>query len=291
MKDKGLRGKPADNGISASAAEDIADFLLALSHRARVKILSMLTKRNRTFRVLADATGLKKTSLSNHLLLLQERGLIVRVTHGSYSITDDGRRLFESAREAYNQSVIRRDDEERRVIERFTKLRKLHKMAKELIVEIVELEPMTVASVRAISMSPEEDALKKLVAFVKPRGFLDNLGKHPIFGFNNPNPSKPGKEYGYEFWMKVDPKAEVAGEVELKKFDGGLYAVTRCNLTQEAQSDFLREHGQLESWYRLVEWLKSSHYKMADHQCLEKALNPGATEGDWFLDLYLPIKK
>jgi DNA gyrase inhibitor GyrI len=147
-------------------------------------------------------------------------------------------------------------------------------MTKELKVEIVELEPMTVASVRAISMSPEEDTLKKLVAFAKPRGFLDNLKKHPIFGFNNPNPSKQGKEYGYEFWMKVDPKTEVAGEVELKKFDGGLYAVTKCNLTQEAQSDFLREHGQLESWYRLVEWLKSSQYKMADHQCLEKALNP-----------------
>lgn len=289
--DKGIAKKHDEDVLTPSASENIAYFLLALSHKTRVRILSLLANHDRTFRTLNGDTHVKKTALSNHLALLQERGLVKRVGHGSYSITEDGLNLLTSVKDAYDQSVARREDEGRRLIERFTQIRRPRKVTKELKVDIVQLEPMTIASVRAVGKSPEEDALKKLVAFAEPRGLLDNPSKHPVFGFNNPNPSGPDEEYGYEFWIRVDSKIEIDSETQLKKFDGGLYAVTRCNLTQEAQSEFLREHGQLESWYRLGEWVKSSQYKPANHQWLEKALNVGEREGDWFLDLYLPIKK
>ena len=76
-----------------------------------------------------------------------------------------------------------------------------------------------------------------------------------------------------------------------KKFDGGLYAVTRCNLTKEFTSAFLQEHGMLESWARLSEWFKSSGYKKGKHQWLEKSVNPNKPDEDLLLELHLPIKK
>jgi DNA gyrase inhibitor GyrI len=162
---------------------------------------------------------------------------------------------------------------------------------KPIEVEIVELDSMTVASVRAISKTPEDDAWKMMVSFAEPRGLLKDLKKHPIFGFNNPNPSKDSEEYGYEFWIRIDDSVELDDTVEKKEFKGGLYAVTRCNLTKEIQSEFLAKHGMLEGWWRLGEWVKESDYEYLDELCLEKSVNPTEVDADHLLDLYLPVKK
>ena len=53
-------------------------------------------------------------------------------------------------------------------------------------VRIVKLEPMRVASVRAISETPERDAWEKVRTWAEPKGLLADIEKHPIFGFNNP---------------------------------------------------------------------------------------------------------
>jgi len=77
-----------------------------------------------------------------------------------------------------------------------------------LDVRIEELEPMRVASVRAVSESPEHDAWEKLESWADAKGYLGNVEEHPIFGFNNPNPSPDRKDYGYEFWLRVPPDTE-----------------------------------------------------------------------------------
>jgi len=153
----------------------------------------------------------------------------------------------------------------------------------DLNIRIIDLKPMRVARVRVISETPERDAWEKLRAWAKPKGLLDTIEKHPVFGFNNPAPSPDRKEYGYEFWICIEPDIEPEGEIEVKEFSGGLYAVTTCeDLTLVG-----------ENWKRLWEWVQSgnSGYKWRKTHELEKPMNPCASEKDLVLDLYLPIQE
>ncbi|MFX1561336.1 MAG: effector binding domain-containing protein [Promethearchaeota archaeon] len=287
MNDQGDEEKAMEIAISAEA---VSDYFLAVSHPMRIKILSILAEGSMDFADLLSKTGIRKTALSNQLTKLSNKRLIERVSHGHYALTKDGEHVLRVILDTYRKSRLSKEEEKKRILERYSP-RSDETMVKELQVEIVQLEPMTVASVQAISKTPEDDAWKKMVAFAEPRGLLKDLKKNPIFGFNNPNPSAGKEEYGYEFWIRINPKTELEEGVVKKKFDGGLYAVTRCNLTKEAASSYLQEHGMLESWAKLDEWFKSSEYKKANHQWLEKSVNPNKPDEDLLLDLYFPIKK
>ncbi len=154
---------------------------------------------------------------------------------------------------------------------------------KDLEVQIVKLEPMLVASTYAFSISPEVEAWGKLVAWAQPKGLLDDIDAHPIFGFNNPNPSTGNSKYGYEFWIKVGTNIEPEGDVRINEFYGGLYAVIRC-----------KTHGELyktipASWRQLIEWCKTSKYKFGYHRWLEKQIAGANNPDELTLDLYCPI--
>lgn len=153
----------------------------------------------------------------------------------------------------------------------------------DLGVRIVKLDPMSVACTRAFGESPETQAWEQLHAWAKPKGLLDDLVMHPVFGFNNPNPSPGNKEYGYEFWISVEPDEEPDGNIEIKEFPGGLYAVTSCRL--------LGEPNVLETWKLLWEWVQSSEYRWRETHELEKSKNPMAPEDEIELELYLPIEE
>jgi hypothetical protein len=86
----------------------------------------------------------------------------------------------------------------------------------------VTLPAMRMASVHGFGQGPELRAWEKLEAWAGPKGYLDDREAHPIFGFNNPNPSPGSPNYGYEFWMKVGPEEEPEGDVRIVDFDGGL---------------------------------------------------------------------
>ncbi|MHA3964750.1 MAG: effector binding domain-containing protein [Candidatus Thorarchaeota archaeon SMTZ1-45] len=279
--------KPVKTSLSADA---IADYFLVVSHPKRIMILSLLAEESMDFAELISEINLQKTALSNQLTRLTDKHLIERVSHGHYALTNEGKYVLGVLIDTYKKSRLREEEEKKRILERYSHGSD-EVVTKELQVEIVQLDPMTVASVRAISKSPEEDAWKKMVAFAEPRGLLKDLKKNPIYGFNNPNPSPGKEEYGYEFWIRIDPDLELEKGVTKKEFDGGLYAVTRCNLTQESTSAFLHEHGVLESWARLNEWFKSSGYKKGKHQWLERSINPNKPDEDLLLDLHLPIEK
>ena len=53
-------------------------------------------------------------------------------------------------------------------------------------IDIVRLDPMRVANAYGFGVDPEALAWEKLVEWASPRGFLDDMATHPIFGFNNP---------------------------------------------------------------------------------------------------------
>ena len=272
------------------SAESIADYFLAVSHPKRIEILSLLAEESMDFADLLRETDLRKTALSNQLTTLTDRHLVKRVSHGHYALTTEGKNVLRVIIDTYKKSRLRKEEEKTRILERYSH-RSDETMTKEIQVEIVQLEPMTVASVQATSKSPEDDAWKKMVSFAEPRGLLKDLKKNPIFGFNNPDQSQKSGEYGYEFWIRIDPDIELDEGVTKKRFDGGLYAVTRCNLAKEVASTFMQEHGMLESWFKLGEWFKASGYKMGKHQGLEKSVNPNKPDEDLLLDLYWPIKK
>ncbi len=153
---------------------------------------------------------------------------------------------------------------------------------RELQVRIVELEPMRVACAHAYSASPELDAWDKLIGWAKPKGLLDDPDTHRIFGFNNPDPSPGSTNYGYEFWIVVGPEVAPEGEIKIKDFSGGLYAVTRCTGVENIGP----------TWKQLVMWAKESNHAHAHHQWLEEHIGPADVpidEEKFVLDLYMPI--
>lgn len=151
----------------------------------------------------------------------------------------------------------------------------------DLTVRIVMLEPLRVASFHGFGPNPEHLAAEKLAAWAGPRGYLAD-GTHPrIFGFNNPNPSPGSPNYGYEFWLVVGPEVEATAEAPVLEFEGGLYAVARCQGVASIGT----------TWGRLVEWLTGSRYGPGGHQWLEEHLTPAfpAADDALLLDLYAPI--
>ena len=152
-------------------------------------------------------------------------------------------------------------------------------------VAIVELEPMRVVSFRAVGNSPEEIALQKLMDWARPNGLLEDLSKHPIFGFDNPPPTEGQEEYGYEVWIRIETGTLLESHLETRVFDGGAYAVTECAVGGEPWKTITA------TWERLNDWAQANGYEPGSHQHFEKYQNPGASLQDLRLELYLPVQK
>lgn len=152
----------------------------------------------------------------------------------------------------------------------------------ELEVRIERLEPMRMASIRVVSDTPERDAWYKMREWAEPLGLLEDIEKNPVFGFNNPGPTPDLRQYGYEFWIRIESDIEPTGEIQVIDFPGGLYAVTKCSL--------LGDPNILETWKMLWQWVLTSKYEHRRTHELEKHLNPLSPEEDLILDLYLPIE-
>jgi DNA gyrase inhibitor GyrI len=147
-------------------------------------------------------------------------------------------------------------------------------------VSIVRLPALRVASAYGFGASPEEKAWEKLLEWARENNLLENEGIR-FFGFNDPNPSPGSPNYGYEQWMTVSPDIDASGEIKIKSFKGGLYAVTRCKLTHIG-----------ETWQALSEWCENSPHAFAHHQWLEECITPVGTPFDEIvMDLFLPIAK
>jgi len=153
----------------------------------------------------------------------------------------------------------------------------------DLEVRIVQLEPLHVASAHGFGKEPETIAWNKLLAWAKEKSLLQGPRKPRFFGFNNPNPSPGSPHYGYEVWMTVGPEVAEEGEIKIKTFGGGLYAVMR--------------HGGVDdqipvSWQKLHAWVERSPYSPARHQWLEEHFfDPLPDPVSTTLDLYMPIRK
>ena len=138
---------------------------------------------------------------------------------------------------------------------------------------------MRVASVGVTSATPEIDAWRTLKTWAESKGLLRDLDSHPVFGYTSQRPKQNDKEYGYEFWIRIDPETEMGGDMKERAFGGGLYAVT----THQGPPS-------PEAWKRLWDWVQSSPYQWRKTHELERPRNPLAPEQELVFDLYLPIE-
>jgi len=99
----------------------------------------------------------------------------------------------------------------------------------EMDVKIIMLPAIKVASTHGFGSGPELKAWEKTFQFLKGRGLWGQMDSLEFYGFNNPDPMPGSPNYGYEQWVVIPETIEEAsGEVEIKTFPGGLYAVTHC---------------------------------------------------------------
>jgi len=274
-------------GIFSRSNEDIVLILEALGNIRRLQILTFTLKGSSTFDKLQKVTGLGKTALAHHLSILVKSGVLKHTGKGQYALSVDGVELLTAIGTAYMASKRRREFVATKRADYIQRLyaKQERYATEELKVNITKLEPMHVASVRVISETPAHDSWEKMRAWAAPKGLLEDLDKHPVFGFNNPDPVPNKKEYGYEVWIRIEPDIKPEGEIQVKDFAGGLYAVTTCRV-QDDPGEYIPK-----TWKRLFEWVKSSKYKFGTHQWLEKVHDPGASEQELILDLYCPIGK
>ncbi len=157
-------------------------------------------------------------------------------------------------------------------------------MEKTIEVTLTHLPSLRVASVHGFGAEPEMQAWEKLVSWAKPKGYMDELPRHRIFGFNNPDPSPISPNYGYEFWMAVGPEEQPEGEVSIKSFEGGLYAMLPCPVPK-GNFDAI---GQ--GWKKLIHWRENNPYEY-DHsrQWLEEHFPAADPSLEFVLHLYMPV--
>lgn len=151
-------------------------------------------------------------------------------------------------------------------------------------VRIVKLPPMRVASYRAESTQPETDAWDKMIAWKEKNGINKDNTKRQ-FGFDNPCPTEGNPVYGYEVWEVVDDDVVGSDGIEVKEFEGGVYAVATVTASDPYIDIPMR-------WQQLCEWVKDSEYSFVDAMGLEEHLPSVFGEENGFqLDLMIPIKK
>jgi DNA gyrase inhibitor GyrI len=151
---------------------------------------------------------------------------------------------------------------------------------KDLEPHIIRLEPFHVASALGYGLSPERESHEKLLSWAEGRGLLADRQSLRFFGFNNPGPSVGSPNYGYEFWMTVGPEVQPDGDIMVKDFEGGLYAMVRCQGAENIGP----------TWEKLVAWLETSPYTLGQHQWLEEHLAfQDVPDDQLLLDLYMPI--
>jgi len=124
-----------------------------------------------------------------------------------------------------------------------------------LAVQIERLEPMRVATLAITSDSPEQEAMDALLAWARPQGLLNR--EFRFFGFDN---CQPAPKHTYTTWLSVGPDVQPSGDVTIREFSGGLYAVTELQGVEQISP----------RWHELEQWCLEHHYADRPQVCLEE---------------------
>lgn len=148
-------------------------------------------------------------------------------------------------------------------------------------VEIVMLQPGRVAVYRAVSRTPEEDAVAVLTKWCEAAGLPTQLHKYGFDVNVSPEQAEAGLR-SYEVWFRVPDNAQESAPVRLRRFGGGRYA--RLVVYDPFGDPFTLIPA---GWQRLWAW-RAAHLeiKTDDRQCLEEII---VRDGMSDLALYLPL--
>ncbi len=150
-------------------------------------------------------------------------------------------------------------------------------------IHIAKLPAIRVASAYGFGCQPEEYAWNQLVRWAQPKGLLEDLRAHPIFGFNNPYPTPESPKYGYVFWIGVDGTVEPEGNIRIEEFFGGSYAVARCEVLGDPGGRIPAQ------WRSLTEWCRQNNHAMGKHPALEQYLSRPDDIAHLVMNLCCPI--
>ncbi len=164
-------------------------------------------------------------------------------------------------------------------------------MDSKMDIRIIYLPPVTVASSQFIGENPEDNAGEQLNSFIENSKLFEIKKDSRVYGFNNPSPKKDQQFYGYEFWVTIPDDMQVNAPLEVKKFEGGLYAAHCIKM------------GDFHEWKSFCECIKNNEEYEIEHRdplgmngCLEEHLNAfsyytGLIPEFSQIDLLIPIKK
>jgi predicted transcriptional regulator len=84
--------------------DEIVPILMAIGNPNRFKILVLLLDGPLNFQALLNNMNLKKSALANHLTKLKDKGLIKKIQHGTYSLTEDGNKYVIAIENTHKES-------------------------------------------------------------------------------------------------------------------------------------------------------------------------------------------
>jgi len=303
MSDMPFSSKEALKLFVIESLKEISELHKALDHPTRLEILARLLVDSKEFKEIMEEMNIQKTTLANHINILLDLGLVEKQERGYYNIAFDGEDILKASAKVYLDIKIREQErlESQRmhyeaIIQKYTIIGREKEMTERSEYRIVKLPQMRVVSFHAMGEflgDPETKAWAKAEAWAGPKGLFNDIEKHKVFGFNNPNPEydkekgdfivSKEKPYGYEFWVTVDEDFEVEDDIESKIIPEGLYAVKSCSGVQELGK----------AWKDLVLWVKESDkYEFGKQQCLEHNTDIRIKdENEFSFDLYVSIEK
>lgn len=145
----------------------------------------------------------------------------------------------------------------------------------------IMLPPMRVAYNITVSTSPEDEAMKPVIDWIKSTNLT---GTARLFGGNmNPMPDGDGKPYGYGMCASIPEDMDVPDHLKEMRLPGGLYAML------ESSDDIGG------SWKTLMKLLSTNDIYEPDRSrlCFEEHIrndNPDGSGNEYFLNLLEPVK-
>lgn len=146
-------------------------------------------------------------------------------------------------------------------------------------VSLTTLPPLRVACFRAVSLTPEDDALAVL------RQWAAGARLARSFGFDvdvSPEQAQAGQR-GYELWVVVDDPVAASPPVTIHEFPGGHYAA--MTIYDPFSDPFAHIPA---GWERLHEWVAARGIGEADKRlCLEEVVEQ---DGQTDMILYYAVR-
>ena len=146
------------------------------------------------------------------------------------------------------------------------------------------------ACAHILSETPEEDVWKKIEAWARPKGLLEEGIGTRIFG-RNTYPTDNPEPHGYELFITVGTDIEPEDDIKIKEIPGGLYAILRFKNLNKIR----------EAWEYLWNWINERGYEHIGWKKLENGWVNGFEEqlnwyekkppDQWILDLWVQLKE